>query len=121
MSNYKLQSRFPLSYKELENALDIYDHEHELYFGKYNEIAKHVIDFCNKTFDYIPKHQERIEHFLQGLGLNIKYFNDDIYELMYKEGRLLKTDSDNRHIKFLNNYWKFMAMRLICISNSKDK
>lgn len=126
--SYKLQAKYPHSYKMLEDALEQYaiDCEMKGYKyqtdtdkWKYNAIAAELIEWINNTFSYISSEHERIIHFLQGLGLNIDYTYHDIYQLGYKEGRLLETDSENKHIKFANNYWNFMAMRLKNIAGSK--
>jgi hypothetical protein len=127
MSNYRLESKYPKTYKHLEQALEIYADEYELkghrYYTdtgkiKYNAVAAEIIEWCNETFSYEPPNK-RIETFLQGLGLSIPYSYHDIYELCYQEGRLLKTDSENRHQKYADNYWNFMSMRLRNISESK--
>ena len=131
MSNYKyrIQSKFPHAYRELEEALEQYAIDHELkdYLYqtetgayKYNAIASDVIEFCHKTFDYEQIHMKRITHFLQGLGLSIAYTYHDIYQIYYKDEQLLETDSEDRHLKFANNYWNFMAVRLKNIAESKN-
>lgn len=118
---YKLQSKYPTYYKELEDALEFYAEEHDLYGYKYNEIASHVIDFCNRTFSYIDNHQERITYFLQGLGLAIPYTHYDIEQMAIKDGHLEENASENRYIRIIDGYWSTMAMRLINISGSKTK
>lgn len=116
---FKFESRYPNAFKALTDALDDYKKEYALVGFNYNETAKHVIEQCNKCFDYVPNKQERITQFLQGLGLNIPYHTDEVYDLIYADGFLKRDDSESRHVKLLNGYWNFMAMRLIHISESK--
>lgn len=129
MTKYRLQAKYPHSYKMLEDALEQYAVDHELKGYKFqtdtgkfkfNAIAAHLLEWIDKTFSYLENESERIIHFLQGLGLGIDYTYYDIYQLGYKEGRLLETDSENKHLKFAENYWNFMAMRLKNIASSKN-
>lgn len=128
-NKYRLQSKYPNAYKELEEALEIYADEHELKGHryqtdtgayKYNAIAAHILEWINETFKYIPNHHERVINFLQGLGLSIPYSYHDIYQLCYKDGTLKESDSESKHLKRAENYWNFMAMRLQNIASSKN-
>ena len=125
---YKLQSKFPNAYKEIEEALEFYSDEHELNgylykntYGDYNfpNIAKHVLKFVNKTFDHIEGKQNRIANVLQGLGLSIPYTYCDIYQLAKKDGQLNENDNDSKYQSVADNYWNFMAMILINVSEAK--
>ena len=118
-SKYKYQNRYPTAYAKLETALDLWAEDHDLKGLTYPELAKDVISFCNITFNYIPNRQERIANFLQGLGLHIPFYNVDIEAMAIKDGFLKESDSDRRKLQITDNYWNFMSMRLIHISESK--
>lgn len=128
MKSYYQQKKYELFYNELESALETWADDHELKGyrafnddGSYNhkEIALNVVNFIEETFAHMPVQFERYKHFLQGLGLSIPFYYNDIYQLYYKSGMLNENDSDKKHQEKADKYWSFMAMRLKNIANSK--
>jgi len=53
--------------------------------------------------------QKAIAEWLQGLALNIEYYNDEIVELAIKFGSIDPNPSDKLIEKVCDNYWSFMA------------
>lgn len=62
--------------------------------------------------DQVGLHRAVID-WLQGLAINIPYMNVDILELAKKDGSLPKNPTEKQEDRILENYWSFMAMRLI--------
>lgn len=53
-----------------------------------------------------------VREWLQGLALNIAFYNSDIIDLAIKSGSLPENHTEKQADKILDNYWYFMAMRL---------
>lgn len=109
--------RYEYALKALKDALENYAENHELKNMSHSEIARHVLNFCNETFNYEKVEHQRVVHFLQGLGLDIPFYNCDILELAKKDGRECMTERQEQNT--LNRYWSFMAMRLKQIAKEK--
>ena len=116
---YKFKSRYPNAYQALEDALVNYAHDHDRPELTPIEAAKEVLAFCNSAFNYERNHQQRVVEFLQGLGLGIPFYNWDIIEMAGKDGQLSPNATEGQRQKILDNYWNFMAMRLIHISEGR--
>ena len=57
--------------------------------------------------------QKAIAEWLQGMALNIDYYNQDIVDLAIKFGSIDENPSDKLYNKVCENYWLFMA-NIIC-------
>ena len=57
--------------------------------------------------------QPAIAQWLQGMALNIEYYNQDIVDLAIKFGSIDENPSDKLYDKVCENYWLFMA-NIIC-------
>ena len=53
--------------------------------------------------------QSAIAQWLQGLALNIEYYNQDIVDLAVRFGSIDANPSERLECKVVENYWKFMA------------
>ena len=53
--------------------------------------------------------QKAIAEWLQGLALNIEYWNDNIVPLAIKMGSIDENPSEKLQAKVIENYWSFMA------------
>jgi len=53
--------------------------------------------------------QPAIAQWLQGLALNIEYYNQDIVDLAVRFGSIDANPSHRLECKVIENYWKFMA------------
>tara|TARA_R110000796_G_scaffold160301_2_gene277154 strand:+ start:309 stop:671 length:363 start_codon:yes stop_codon:yes gene_type:complete len=53
--------------------------------------------------------QAAIAEWLQGLALNIAFYNDDIIDLAIESGSINESPSESVTDKVLSNYWLFMA------------
>lgn len=106
-------------YRTLENALIQYNYDMENSPKKVNEIAKDVLNFCNDCFPYIPVEFERIVNFLQGLGLGIPFYYNEIEKLAQKDGILKPKASESERYNVNEKYFRFMAMRLKALAVSE--
>jgi len=57
--------------------------------------------------------QSAIAQWLQGMALNIEYYNQDIVDLAIKFGSIDENPNDKLYNKVCENYWLFMA-NVIC-------
>ena len=77
---------------------------------------KRLFDRINSEFGWniarIGK-QKAIAEWLQGMALNIDYYNQDIVDLAIKFGSIDENPSDKLYNKVCENYWLFMA-NIIC-------
>ena len=77
-----------------------------------NEKIKYLFDRFNSEFGWnierIGKHKAMTE-WLQGLALDIKYWNDDIVPLAIKMGSIDENPSEKLQARVIDNYWSFMA------------
>ena len=77
-----------------------------------NEKIKYLFDRFNSEFgwniDRIGK-QKAMTEWLQGLALDIKYWNDDIVPLAIKMGSIDENPSEKLQARVIDNYWSFMA------------
>ena len=53
--------------------------------------------------------QQAMTDWLQGLALNIEYWNDDIVPLAIKMGSIDENPSEKLQARVIDNYWSFMA------------
>lgn len=58
-----------------------------------------------------------VQDWLQGLALNIAFYNCDILQLAREWGSLPENATESQEDKILANYWPYMAMRLIGLWN----
>jgi superoxide dismutase len=76
------------------------------------EKIKYIFDRFNSEFGWnierIGKHKAMTE-WLQGLALNIEYYNDDIVKLAIKLGSIEENPSEKLQARVKDNYWSFMA------------
>lgn len=61
--------------------------------------------------------QTALMDWLQGLprAINIAFYNHDILKLAKEWGSLPDNASEKQEDKILNNYWRFMSMRIISL------
>tara|TARA_R100001224_G_C3980633_1_gene135803 strand:+ start:497 stop:832 length:336 start_codon:yes stop_codon:yes gene_type:complete len=59
------------------------------------------------------------EEWLQGLALNIPYWNDEIVPFAIEMGSLDKDCTEKEEQTVIDNYWSFMAQRTIEAMESK--
>lgn len=57
--------------------------------------------------------QQAMTDWLQGLALPIAYMNVEILELAKKWGSLDQDASEREEDKLLDNYWRFMAIKVL--------
>lgn len=63
--------------------------------------------------------QSAIAQWLQGMALNIEYYNQDIVDLAIKFGSIDENPSDKLYNKVCENYWLFMANVICGMEQSK--
>jgi len=77
-----------------------------------NEKIKYLFDRFNSEFGWnierIGKHKAMTE-WLQGLALNIEYWNNEIVPLAIKMGSIEENPSEKLQARVIENYWSFMA------------
>jgi len=76
------------------------------------EKIKYIFDRFNSEFGWnierIGKHKAMTE-WLQGLALDIEYWNSEIVPLAIKMGSIEENPSEKLQAKVIENYWSFMA------------
>jgi len=76
------------------------------------EKINYIFDRFNFEYGWnierVGKHQAMIE-WLQGLALDVEYWNDQIVPLAIKMGSIDENPSDRLKTKVIDNYWSFMA------------
>ena len=76
------------------------------------EKIKYIFDRFNSEFGWnierIGKHKAMTE-WLQGLALNIEYWNSEIVPLAIKMGSIEENPSEKLQARVVDNYWSFMA------------
>ena len=65
-------------------------------------------DPTNCKIDRVGKFKAMTE-WLQGLALDIEYWNDNIVTLAIKMGSIDENPSEKLQAKVIENYWSFMA------------
>ena len=76
------------------------------------EKVKYIFDRFYSEFDWNVKRigkQKAMTEWLQGLALNIEYWNDNIVPLSIKMGSIDENPSEKLQTKVIENYWSFMA------------
>ena len=76
------------------------------------EKVKYIFDrFYSEYGFHIPRvgKQKAMTEWLQGLALNIEYWNDNIVPLAIKMGSIDENPSEKLQAKVIENYWSFMA------------
>ena len=76
------------------------------------EKVKYIFDRFYSEFDWNVKRigkQKAMTEWLQGLALNIEYWNDNIVPLAIKMGSIDENPSEKLQAKVIENYWSFMA------------
>lgn len=72
------------------------------------------------SIERVGKHQTMIE-WLQGLALDIEYWNDEIVPLAIKMGSIEENPSDKLKTKVIDNYWSFMANIILSFETDEIK
>ena len=87
-----------------------------------NEKIKYIFNRFNSEFGWnierIGKHKAMTE-WLQGLALNIEYWNDDIVPLAIKMGSIDENPSEKLQARVIENYWSFMANIILSFEPKK--
>jgi len=76
------------------------------------EKVKYIFDRFYSEFDWNIKRvgkQKAMTEWLQGLALNIEYWNDGIVPLAIKMGSIDENPSEKLQARVIENYWSFMA------------
>ena len=76
------------------------------------EKVKYIFDRFYSEFHWNVKRigkQKAMTEWLQGLALNIEYWNDNIVPLAIKMGSIDENPSEKLQAKVIENYWSFMA------------
>jgi len=88
------------------------------------EKIKYIFDRFYSEYGWsikrVGKHQTMIE-WLQGLALNIEYWNDEIVPLAIKMGSIEENPSDKLKTKVIDNYWSFMANIILSFETDEIK
>jgi len=61
--------------------------------------------------------QKALIDWLQGLAINIAFYNSDILMLAKQWGSLPVTATEKQEDAILENYWNYMAMRIVVLWN----
>ena len=80
------------------------------------EKVKYIFDRFYSEFDWNVKRigkQKAMTEWLQGLALNIEYWNDNIVPLAIKMGSIDENPSEKLQAKVIENYWSFMAKHIL--------
>ena len=76
------------------------------------EKINYIFDRFNSEYGWnierVGKNQAMIE-WLQGLALDIEYWNDNIVPLAIKLGSIDENPSEKLKARVIDNYWSFMA------------
>ena len=76
------------------------------------EKINYIFDRFNSEYGFMIARvgkQKAIAEWLQGLALNIEYWNDNIVPLAIKMGSIDENPSEKLQAKVIENYWSFMA------------
>ena len=65
--------------------------------------------------------QKAMTEWLQGLALNIEYWNDAIVPLAIKMGSIDPNPSEKLQFKVIENYWSFMANVILSFEPKKGE
>lgn len=80
--------------------------------------ASYILNRFNSEYGWLAERvgkQKAITEWLQGLALNIPYWNDEIIDLAVEMGSINPEPSDNLRDRVLNNYFNFMANIILLI------
>ena len=61
--------------------------------------------------------QKARENWLQGIAINIPFYNADIINLAKKSGTLRQDATEREEQKILDNYWRFMSNKIGVLNN----
>ena len=88
-----------------------------------NEKIKYIFDRFNSEYGWeinrVGK-QKAMTNWLQGLALNIEYWNDDIVPLAIKMGSIDENPSEKLQARVIDNYWSFMANVILWFEPKKQ-
>jgi len=73
----------------------------EYLFNRFNSEYSFMIERVGK--------QKAMTEWLQGLALNIEYWNSEIVPLAIKMGSIEENPNEKLQARVINNYWSFMA------------
>ena len=76
------------------------------------EKIKYLFDRFNSEYGFMIARvgkQKAIAEWLQGLALDIEYWNDGIIPLAKKMGSIEENPSEKLQARVIENYWSFMA------------
>tara|TARA_A100001201_G_C4020009_1_gene180293 strand:+ start:206 stop:568 length:363 start_codon:yes stop_codon:yes gene_type:complete len=76
------------------------------------EKINYIFDRFNSEYGFMVERvgkQKAMTEWLQGLALNIEYWNDNIVPLAIKMGSIDENPNEKLQAKVINNYWSFMA------------
>ena len=88
-----------------------------------DEKIKYIFDRFNSEYGFMIERvgkQKAMTDWLQGLALDIKYWNDDIVPLAIKMGSIDKNPSEKLQAKVIENYWSFMANVILWFEPKKQ-
>jgi len=76
------------------------------------EKINYIFDRFNSEYGFMVERvgkQKTMTEWLQGLALDIEYWNDNIVPLAIKMGSIDENPSEKLKAKVIDNYWSFMA------------
>ena len=76
------------------------------------EKINYIFDRFNSEYGFMVERvgkQKAMTEWLQGLALDIEYWNDNIVPLAIKMGSIDENPSEKLKAKVIDNYWSFMA------------
>ena len=92
--------------------------------NKDQDKIKYIFDRFNSEYGFminrVGKHKA-ISEWLQGLALNIEYWNDNIVPLAIKMGSIDENPSEKLQAKVIENYWSFMANIILGFEPKESK
>ena len=76
------------------------------------EKINYIFDRFNSEYGFMVERvgkQKAMTEWLQGLALDIEYWNDNIVPLAIKMGSIDENPNEKLQAKVIENYWSFMA------------
>jgi hypothetical protein len=76
------------------------------------EKINYIFDRFNSEYGFMIERvgkQKAMTEWLQGLALDIEYWNDNIVPLAIKMGSIDENPNEKLQAKVIDNYWSFMA------------
>ena len=88
------------------------------------EKINYIFDRFNSEYGFMIERvgkQKAMSEWLQGLALDIEYWNDSIVPLAIKMGSINENPSEKLQAKVIENYWSFMANVILWFEPKKGE